>query len=132
MRPGPGPMPGGPMNNFSHGPPGMANPGMGIPMGPQIPGNVMSPAMGGPRAPNMMGVSPRHVIYLFVLRIVSRSNSSITKAYMRLPRVLLWRICQGVVQALLPPVNLLLTRVPDRPPSLVLKTTVWGKTSPWG
>lgn len=57
MRPGPGPMQGGPMNNFSsHGPPGMANPGM-MPMGPQIPGNTMSPGMGGPRAPNMMGVS---------------------------------------------------------------------------
>ncbi|KAH0836851.1 hypothetical protein J3R83DRAFT_8639 [Lanmaoa asiatica] len=47
MRPGPGPMPGGPMNNFSpHGPPGM-NPGMGIPMGaPQMQGNTMSPGMG--------------------------------------------------------------------------------------
>lgn len=60
----PGPMPGGPMNNFSsHGPP-MGNPAMGIPMGPQIPGNAMSPGMGGPRAPNMMGVSPSRVFLL--------------------------------------------------------------------
>ena len=63
MRTGPGPMPGGPMNTFPpHGPPVMGNPGMGLPMGvPQAPGNAMSPAMGGPRAPNMMGVSPSPV-----------------------------------------------------------------------
>lgn len=56
-------MPGGPMNNFPpHGPPGMANSGMGMPMGvPQVPGNAMSPGMGGPRPSNMMGVSPIRV-----------------------------------------------------------------------
>ena len=60
MRPGLGPMPGGPMNSFQpHGPPGMANPGMGIPMG--VPQSTMSPGMGGPRAQNMMGVSPSRV-----------------------------------------------------------------------
>ncbi|KAF9233744.1 hypothetical protein BU15DRAFT_53469 [Melanogaster broomeanus] len=54
MRPGPGPMPGGPMNFPPHGPPGMGNPGMAMQMGaPQMPGNTMSPAMGGGRA-NMM------------------------------------------------------------------------------
>ncbi|KAF8141382.1 hypothetical protein EV363DRAFT_1412840 [Boletus edulis] len=64
MRPGLGPMPGGPgpLNNFpQHGPPAMANPGMGIPMGvPQVPGNTMSPGMGGPRAPNMIGQLQYH------------------------------------------------------------------------
>ncbi|KAG8221130.1 hypothetical protein J3R82DRAFT_2662 [Butyriboletus roseoflavus] len=62
VRPGPGPMPGGPMNNFPpHGPPGMVNPGMGMPMGaPQIPGSTMSPGMGGHRAPNMMGQLQYH------------------------------------------------------------------------
>ncbi|KIK93149.1 hypothetical protein PAXRUDRAFT_34206 [Paxillus rubicundulus Ve08.2h10] len=57
MRPGPGPMSGRPVNSFQpHGPPGMVNPGMGMQMGgPQMSGNVMSPAMGGPRATSMMG-----------------------------------------------------------------------------
>ncbi|KAG6381807.1 hypothetical protein JVT61DRAFT_416 [Boletus reticuloceps] len=61
MRPGLGPMPGGPgpLNNFPpHGPSAMANPGMGIPMG--VPGNTMSPGMGGPRAPNMIGQLQYH------------------------------------------------------------------------
>jgi len=46
-------MPGGPMSFPPHGPPAMANPGLGMPMGPQIPGNAMSPGMGGPRAMQM-------------------------------------------------------------------------------
>ena len=93
LRPGLGPMPGGPMNNFQqHGPPGIANPGMGIPMGPQGPGNTMSPGMGGPRAPNMIGVSSSRVFSS--LRIEIHTLFSITKAFTRPQRALLWRICQ--------------------------------------
>ncbi|KAG9313234.1 hypothetical protein JVU11DRAFT_6696 [Chiua virens] len=59
MRPGPGPISAG-MNNFpAHGPPGMTNPGIPMPMGAaQMPGNAMSPGMG--RAPNMMGQIQYH------------------------------------------------------------------------
>lgn len=76
------------MNNFSpHGPQGMGNPGMGIPMGaPQIPGNAMSPGMGGHRAPNMMGVSPSPVSCLSVLRTAPYSNCNTIKVFMQSQR----------------------------------------------
>ena len=133
MRPGPGPMPGGPMNNFPpHGPPGMAN--MGIPMGaPQVPGSAMSPGMGGPRAPNMMGVSPSRVFSLSVLRIAPYShNCSITRAFTQSQRALLCKTFLGVVRERLRLAIHLSTRGQDNLRSQVHKTTAWDKTSPWG
>lgn len=123
------------MNNFPpHGPQGMVNPGMGIPMGAQMPGNTMSPGMGGHRAPNMMGVSLSRSLFFFsVLRIAPSSNCNITKVFTRSQRVLQWRICQEAERALLLPVNLRSIRVQDNNPLfLAHKTTVWDKTNPWG
>ena len=126
MRSGPGPM-SGPMNNFpSHGPPGMANPGMGIPIG-QMPGNAMSPGMGGPRAPNM-GVSYSPSFYPCIFKILLSSNYNIIKAC-TLSSQRPWRACQEVVRALPPPANSILAKAN---PSLVARrTTVSYKVKQW-
>jgi hypothetical protein len=124
------------MNNFQpHGPPGMTNPGMGMQMGaPQMVGNAMSPAMGGPRAASMMGVSLKQYFPCAVLlRTVTCGNCSTIKVYMQSQRALQWLIyLEGAEEVLLLLVTLPSTLAKGNHLSPDHRIIAWVRTSPWG